>query len=267
MEPFLTPLPRLVGHRGDSHRAPENTLEAFLRAVELGVDVIETDVHLTKDGHLVIWHDPTLERNTDGKGRVEDHTLSELKRLDAGFTFTQDGGNTFPYRAQGVQLITLEEALEACPSQRFNVDLKSKEPAIAKAFTDVVTQNKAEERVLCASFHLGNLKEVRRTHPHILTSVTTAEVLPLLAANALHLLPKELKGDRTLVFQVPVQQWGIKVITPRFIEEFHKRGAIIMVWTINEEQEMERLFDMGVDTLMSDNVALLKEVVERRFNR
>ena len=266
MEPFLTPIPRLVGHRGDSHQAPENTLEAFLRAVELNVDVIETDVHLTSDGHLVIWHDPTLERNTDGSGRIEDFTLSELKKLDAGYTFTRDGGSSYPYRGKGVRMITLAEALEECPAQRFNVDLKSKNPAIVNAFSEVVRAHQAEERVLCASFHLSHLKRIRQTHPEVLTSVTTAEVLPLLLSNALHLLPKNLGRERTLVFQVPVQQWGIKVVTPRFIEEFHKRGAVIMVWTINEEKEMDRLFDMGVDTVMSDDVALLKKVVERRFS-
>ncbi len=265
MEPFLTPIPRLVGHRGDSHQAPENTAEAFIRAVEMGVDVIETDVHLTRDGELVIWHDPTLERNTDGEGRIEDFSLKELKGLDAGYTFTRDGGLSFPYRNRGVQMITLGEALEASPGQRFNVDLKSRNPAIVEEFTRVVGDHDAEERVLCASFHLKHLQAIRKSHPHILTSVTTLEVLPLLLSNALHLLPRNLGFERTLVFQVPVRQWGIEVITKRFIEQFHSRGAVIMVWTINEEAEMERLFDMGVDTVMSDDVALLKKVVDRRF--
>lgn len=268
MEKFLTPIPRIVGHRGDSHQAPENTLEAFERAIELNVDVIETDVHLTRDGHLIIWHDATLERNTDGQGRIEQYTLEELKRLDAGYTFSRDGGLSFPYRGKGVRMITLSEALEACPSQRFNVDLKSKDPAIVRSFTDVVGAHQAHDRVLCASFHLSHLKQVRRSHPEILTSVTTLEVLPLLAAHSLHLLPRTLKTEkeRTLVFQVPVRQWGIEVITPRFIKEFHARGAVIMVWTINEESEMDRLFDMGVDTIMSDDVALLRNVVMRRFS-
>lgn len=110
---FLSPMPRVIAHRGDSHNYPENTLPAFRSAVEMGIDVVETDIHITKDGVLVIWHDPTLERNTDGNGRVEDHTLEELRRYDAGYTFTKDGGRTYPFRGKGITICTLAEALEA----------------------------------------------------------------------------------------------------------------------------------------------------------
>ena len=112
MHKFLEPLPRIVAHRGDSAFFPENTIPAFQSAAELGVDVIETDVHLTKDGKIVIWHDPTLERNTDGKGRIEDHTYSELLEYDAGYNFTTDG-ETYPFRGKGVHLALLDEALKA----------------------------------------------------------------------------------------------------------------------------------------------------------
>jgi glycerophosphoryl diester phosphodiesterase len=179
-EPFLTPLPRVVAHRGDSHSFPENTLEAFISASTMGIDVIETDVHLTKDGKVVIWHDNSLERNTNGRGLVEDYTLSEIKHLDAGSTFTQDGGRTYPFREKNVTMITLDEALEACEHQRFNVDLKSKDPSIVKAYQDVIDSHNAQKRVLCASFHLSHLKRMRIEAPSILTSVTTIEVLQYL---------------------------------------------------------------------------------------
>ena len=259
-EPFLEPMPRVVAHRGDSHNYPENTLEAFLSAVRMGVDVIETDVHLTKDKKIVIWHDPTLERNTDGSGRVEDHTLAELKRLDAGYTFSGDGGRSHPFRNKNVRMATLSEALEACPRQRFNVDLKSKDPAIVEQFEQVVLEHDAQDRVLCASFHLENLRLMRRRNPGILTSLTTLEVLPLLIKQKTGLLPRDLGLDRTAVFQVPVSQWGIRVITPRFISAFHERGSVIQVWTINDEREMRRLFNMGVDTVMTDDPATLIRV-------
>ena len=99
-ESFLSPMPRIVAHRGDSANYPENTLPAFLSGVRMGIDVIETDVHITRDGEIVIWHDPTLERNTDGEGALEIHTLKELKKLDAGYTFTKDGGKTYPFRGK-----------------------------------------------------------------------------------------------------------------------------------------------------------------------
>ena len=256
---FFNPMPRVVAHRGDSAHFPENTLSAFLSACTLGVDVIETDVHLSKDGQLVIWHDETLDRNTDGSGRVEDHTLSELKTYDAGYTFTPDNGKTFPFRGKGVQLCTLREALEACPSQRFNIDLKSKDPAIVDTFIEVIHSVQASKRIVAASFHLSNLKLLRKKAPDILTSVTTLEVVPLLALQKLHLLSAK---KQPIIFQVPTRQWGIEVITPSFVKTMHNRGSIIQVWTINEEVEMKRLYQMGVDSVMTDKPALAIKVAK-----
>ena len=262
-EPFLNPRPIVVAHRGDSKHYPENTLEAFISATRMGIDVIETDVHLSKDGVVVIWHDPTLERNTDGSGLVEDLTLAQLKQLDAAYTFTPDRGATYPFRGKGVRIATLAEALEACPNQRFNVDLKSETPLIVDAFMEVVHSHNAQDRVLCASFHLINLQLMRRKSPDILTSLTTKEVVPLLARQRLGLLPRSPQPQsRTLVFQVPVRQWGIEVITPSFIKDFHKMGAVIQVWTINDRQEMLRLFRLGVDTIMTDDPALVIAVAQ-----
>ena len=259
-ESFLSPMPRVVAHRGDSAFFPENTLEAFRSAAKLGIDVIETDVHLTKDGEVVIWHDPTLERNTDGSGTIESHTLKELKKYDAGYTFTQDGGKSYPFRGKGVKLTTLSEALEACPDSRFNIDLKSQEPEIVDRFLDVIRSHHAENRICAASFHLNNLKKLRATAPDILTSITTLEVIPLLLREKLHVLPSSF--DRRIIFQVPVKQYGITVVTKHFVKEMHKRDAIVMVWTINDESEMRRLYSIGVDTIMTDNPRLLIKVAE-----
>ncbi len=256
---FLDPLPRVVAHRGDSANFPENTLPAFLSAVQLGIDIIETDVHLTKDKQLVIWHDPTLERNTDGTGTLESHTLSELKMLDAGYTFTPDNGKTFPFRGKGVKLCTLDEALKACPEERFNIDLKSKEPEIVAEFIKVIRENKAENRVCGASFHLENLKKLRKNAPDILTSITTLEVIPKVLFTSFY---SNSAFKRKIIFQVPEKQGCIKVISKSLIDKMHKKGAVIMVWTINDEEDMRRLFSLGVDTIMTDNPRLLIKVAE-----
>ncbi len=260
-ESFLSPMPRIVAHRGDSANYPENTLPAFLSGVRMGIDVIETDVHITRDGEIVIWHDPTLERNTDGEGALEIHTLKELKRLDAGYTFTKDGGKTYPFRGKGIQLCTLSEALEACPDERFNIDLKSQEEDIVERYIDVIRKHNAENRVCTASFHLNNLKKLRRLAPDLLTSVSTLEVAPLVLKTKMHMLPAAF--DRKIIFQVPVRQYGITIINKRFIDEMHRRDAVVMVWTINEEEEMERLYKLGVDTIMTDDPALLIKTAER----
>ncbi len=260
---FFDPMPRVVAHRGDSAHFPENTLSSFQSACSLGVDVIETDVHLSKDGVLVIWHDPTLERNTNGSGRIEDHTLSELKALDAGYTFTNDEGKSYPFRGKGVQLCTLQEALQACPAMRFNVDLKSKTPAIVQAFIDVVTKEHATRRVVAASFHLSNLKLLRKQNTSILTSITTQEVVLLLAVEKLHMLPAKMSRHSSVIFQIPIRQWGIEVVTPHFVQTMHARGAIIQVWTINDEETMQKLFAMGVDSVMTDRPALAIKVAQQ----
>ena len=260
---FFDPMPRIVAHRGDSARFPENTLEAFLSAYAMGVDVIETDVHLSKDGVLVIWHDRTLDRNTDGSGMIEDHTLAELKQFDAGFSFSHDDGQTYPFRGKGIRLCTLEEALKACPAQRFNIDLKTKSEAIVDVFIQVIRANHATRRVVGASFHLSNLKSLRKKAPEILTSLTTTEVVPLLLLQKLGLLPTLPFKKRLMIFQVPVRQKFITVITPRFIKAMHKRGAIIQVWTINEEKEIRRLFELGVDAVMTDKPTLTFQVARQ----
>lgn len=261
-EGYLNPMPRVVAHRGDSKHFPENTLPAFLSAVKMGIDIIETDVHITKDGVIVIWHDNTLERNTDGSGRVEDHTFFELLKFDAGYTFSKDGGKTFPFRKKDIRLSTLDEVLTKCPNQRFNIDLKTKQSGIVEEFIKIIRKHKAENRICCASFHLSNLKAIRKLAPDILTSITTSEVLCILIKKKLHILPKTLAKGRKIIFQVPVEQWGIKVITPSFIKMMHDRNATIMVWTINEELEMRRLFKMGVDSVMTDDPATVISVAE-----
>lgn len=259
--PFLRPMPRIVAHRGDSEYFPENTLPAFQSAFDLGVDVIETDVHLSKDGHIVIWHDPTLDRNTDGTGTIESHTLSELKAFDAGYAFTRDGGRTYPFRGKGIQLATLDEALKALPEAKFNIDLKSQEEGIVSAYLDVIRKNHAEDRVCTASFHLNNLRKLRTAAPDLLTSISTLEVIPLVLRQKLHILPDKF-GKKT-IFQIPTKQFGVNIVTPAFVSEMHKRDAVVMVWTINESKDMEYLFSIGVDTIMTDNPRLLIETARR----
>jgi glycerophosphoryl diester phosphodiesterase len=259
-EGFLKPMPRVVAHRGDSKHFPENTLPAFLSAVKMGIDIVETDVHITKDGVIVIWHDNTLERNTDGTGTIEDHTYDELQKYDAGYTFSKDNGKTFPFRGKGITICKLEEVLIKCPFQRFNIDLKTKQNGIVEEFIRIIRKHEAEHRVCCASFHLTNLKSIRRIAPDILTSITTIEVLSLLLRQKAHILPKKIGKGRKIIFQVPVSQKGLTVITPSFVKMMHDRGAIIMVWTINEEKEMRRLFKLGVDSVMTDDPATVIKV-------
>src|SRR5512136_1719024 len=114
----------LMAHRGGEGRWPSNTLFAFEQAVRLGVDALEMDIQRTADGVIVVRHDPFVESTTDGSGVIHDFTLAELKRLDAGYTWTQDGGQTFPYRGRGITIPTLKEVFQAFPDMNLNIDIK-----------------------------------------------------------------------------------------------------------------------------------------------
>ncbi len=258
--PFFSPMPRILAHRGDSQYYPENTLPAFLSAADLGVDVIETDVHLTVDNRVVIWHDDTLDRATDGEGPVETHTLQEIRALDAGYSFTPDKGGSYPFRNTGVRIMLLEEALEALPHMRFNIDLKGRNPVLVDTFATLVTQFHAEERILGASFHTHILRALRRKLPMMATSFSTREVMRLFLLHRLGITAgkRHLPGQ---VLQIPEYFGRLHVLTDRFIERFHRAGILIHVWTVNERSEMERILGMGVDAIFTDNPRLLAEVI------
>jgi glycerophosphoryl diester phosphodiesterase len=131
--PFFALRPPLaIGHRGCAGEAPENTLASFERGRADGAVVIETDVHLTRDGVPVLLHDPDVARVTDGRGPVRDLDWSDVARLDAGFRFAAPDGST-PFRGQGLRIPSLAESLAALPAMRFNLELKEDRPGSASA--------------------------------------------------------------------------------------------------------------------------------------
>lgn len=260
---FLSPNPVILAHRGDSARYPENTLPAFISAQQLGVDVIETDVHLSSDGQVVIFHDDLIDRATDGTGCIEQYTFRQLQEFDAGFNFTPDNGRTYPFRGTGIKLLQLAEALERLPNTRFNVDLKQDDQALADAFCSLVLSMKAQDRVLCASFHAPVLRYVRSAYPQIATSFSRQEIKRLLIFGKLH-LPFPRKLICGIAAQIPIRSGVVRVVTPSFIRTLHTYSIAVQVWTVNDETTMRRLLDMGVDGIFTDDPRLLKKVVESR---
>lgn len=260
-KPFFSPEPRIFGHRGNSKEYPENTIPSFQSAVDIGVDVIETDVHLSKDGHFIILHDDSVERVSNGKGRVNDLTLSELKKLDAGFHFTQDGEH-FPFRGQGITIPTLQEALRTFPNQRFNVDLKDKNPAQAERYCALLREENAIERVLTASEYSANLRAVRKILPEMATSASMWEVLGVFFLYRSSLLLFLKKGIAADALQVPEFYGTTHIVTKNFVRAMHGFGVRVHVWTINREIDMKRIMELKADAIMSDDPALLKSVME-----
>lgn len=155
-------------------------MPAFAAAVAEGADVIETDVHWTADGVLVVAHDPVVETVSDGCGRIDEMTFQALRELDFGYRFSPDGGQTYPFRGKGVMIPTFLELLHAWPNVRVNVDLKPKRARVP-AFLEVVDQASAFDRVTLASFHHRTLAEARSRCPKLATSASTREVVEFLA--------------------------------------------------------------------------------------
>ena len=262
---FSGPRPRLFAHRGASGEAPENTLAAFQQAAALGVVYMELDVHLSRDGHVVVIHDETLERTTNGHGLVREHSLAELQGLDAGYYFTPDGGQTFPFRGQGVTVSPLAEVLRRFPHVRFTVEIKQQEPPIEEQVIAVVRECGMADALVLASQHDAVVARVRSRAPDIATNCATGEVLVFMQ----QVFTQQLVDYRPpgSAFQIPPEYEGTALVTPQTVTAIHDLGAEVHVWTINDRQEMERLFELGVDGIMSDFPGRLLEEAHKRGAR
>jgi glycerophosphoryl diester phosphodiesterase len=250
-------------HRGASARAPENTLEAFRLAVEAGAGGLELDVHMTRDGETVVIHDPTVDRTTDGSGGVAQMTLGELRGLDAGYRFSPDGGRTHPYRGRGVRIPTLAEVYEEFPAACVNIEMKEAQPGEEAAVMGVIRDAGAEERTLVVSNRHGVVRRFRKlSGGQISTGASRREIRDFYLLSRLRL--ECLVRPPYDALQVPVDYRGIPLATPRFLEAAHSRDVRVDVWTINDPGEMRRLFDLGVDVIMTDRPETLASVLEER---
>ncbi len=255
--------PANFAHRGASASAPENTLEAFRTAVEAGAGGLELDVHMTLDNEVVVVHDATVERTTEGYGAVAEMRLDELRTLDAGYRFSPDGGRTHPYRGQGVRIPTLAEVYERFPAARVNVDIKVPRPGVEEAVGRVIRDARAEGRSLVVSSDHGVVRRFREvSRGRISTGASRLEIGAFYVLGRLRL--ERLLRPPYAALQVPVEHEGIVLATPRFLEAAHSRGARVDVWTINEPGEMRRLLDLGVDVIMTDRPQTLASVLQGR---
>jgi glycerophosphoryl diester phosphodiesterase len=247
-------------HRGASARAPENTVEAFRLAVAAGAGGLELDVHMTLDGEIVVIHDPTVDRTTDGSGAVAEMELGELRSLDAGYRFSPDGGATHPYRGAGLRVPRLVEVYEEFPEACLNIEMKEAQPGIEEAVLRVVRGARAQRRTLVASSRHGVMERFRRLcGGEISTGASRREITTFYLLCRARLEGLCLPSYDAL--QVPVEHRRLRVITRRFVEAAHRRGVRVDAWTINRPQEMRRLLDLGVDTLMTDRPGALTRVL------
>jgi glycerophosphoryl diester phosphodiesterase len=231
-------------HRGGDEEKTENTLEAFQYSSDLGFVFMETDVQTTSDGKVVIFHDSDLKRVAGLNKKVSELTFKEIKKLDL---------------IQGGRIPSLEETLSSFPSLRFNIDIKV-DSAIEETIK-VLKNHDALDRVCLAAFSTSRLNRIRKlTDSNLCSSMGQAEIVRLLLSS----FGLNLKTSPGLCAQVPVAQFGIPIVTKRFIKKVHDLDKLVHVWTIDETKEMYRLIDLGVDGLMTDKPTVLKKALVTR---
>lgn len=246
---FLPDRVHVHAHGGGGHLWPDNTMMAFRGAAALGVDVLELDSQITSDGVLVVIHDDTVDRTTSGSGRVDGMTLEELQQLDAAANW-RDLDGAYPHRGSAVAVPTLQEVLETFPDVGVNIDMKSSDPRVPAATCDLIRQTGRELTVMVASFNQRNLHEFRQLCPEVATSAGPDEVRDFLIFNLLGL--GRATSPAADAFQVPVSQGSIPVVTRPMVRGLAERNIRLDVWTINDEAEMLRLFDMGISGIITD---------------
>jgi len=251
--------PLVMAHRGGGGLSPENTLYAFERAAEMGVDVIESEIHSTADNNLVVIHDETVDRTTNGTGPVNSLTLKELKEFDAGYNWTADGGQTFPFRGKGITIPTLEEVFTALPNIRINIDMKQINPSLAAPLCEMINSFDMVEKVMVASFNTRAINDFRRACSRVATSASRREVTLFFLMNLVFLGKAYRPACHAL--QIPEYNSGLHVLTKRFLQTARSLNLKVHVWTVNEVEDMRRLLELGVDGIITDYPDRLTSVV------
>jgi glycerophosphoryl diester phosphodiesterase len=259
--PYFTPKRFLViAHRGGPNLGPEHTLYTFQRAVDLGVDVLEMDVHSTKDGHLVILHDETLDRTTDGTGRVGDQSPAEIKKLDAAYRWSPDNGRSHPLRNQGIQIPTLPEVFAAFPDTRMNIEIKGPRPQVIPSMCGLIRDYQMSAKALVASFDAERLRRFRSLCPEVATSAGTSEAILFYLLQKVHL--ESVYSPRIQALQVPEKYGDVHVVGRSFLKAALARNLRVQVWTVNDADSMEQLLTLGVDGIMTDDPQQLLEILK-----
>jgi glycerophosphoryl diester phosphodiesterase len=253
--------PLVIAHQGGDGLWPGDTLFAYQNAVKLGVDVLEMDIHITKDGVLVLMHDEAVDRTTNGIGEIESMTLAELKQLDAGYDWSPDEGKTFPFRGKGVTVTALEELFQTFPDKHMTIEIKKSNASMIKPFCDLIRQYNMQDKILVASFYDDKIKEFRTECPEVATSSAKTETTIFVLLSKAFLTG--FYSPKFLSLQVPEESGGITVMTKSFVNASHARGLAVEVWTINDTDTMQKLINWGVDGLITDRPDLMLKLLGR----
>jgi glycerophosphoryl diester phosphodiesterase len=252
----------VIAHQGGDGVWPGDTMYAFEKAVEIGADVLEMDAHITKDGQIVLMHDEKVDRTTDGTGLIEDMTLEELKQLDAAYKWSNDGGQTYPYRGQGIQVPTLDELFQKFPQMRYVIEIKLTQNPIDKPLCDLIRDRGMQNKVVIASFHDEAMQNFRSTCPEVATSASRGEVTKFVLLGKVFL--SGLVAPKYQSIQPPYdpkESYNIPIMTKRFVREVHAKNLHVEPWTVDDPALMKQYIEWGVDGIMTDRPDLLVEIM------
>lgn len=255
--------PLVIAHQGGDGVWPGDTMYAFEQAVEIGADVLEMDAHITKDSQIVLMHDEKVDRTTDGTGLIEDLTLPELKQLDAAYKWSNDDGETFPHRGQGIDVPTLEELFQKFSQMRYVIEIKLTQNPIDKPLCDLIRKYDMQDRVVIASFHDEAMQNFRKTCPEVATSASRGEVTKFVLLGKVFL--SGLVAPQYQSIQPPYdpkESKNIPIMTKRFIREAHAKNVAVEPWTVDDPQLMKQYIEWGVDGIMTDRPDLMIEVLK-----
>ena len=257
----------VIAHRGGRGLAPEGTMAAFDQAVSLGVDVLEFDIHLTKDGHLVVIHDPTVDRTTNGTGKVNEMTLKEIQNLDAGYQFTNEKGEHV-FRNQEIYIPTVEEVFQKYPNMRHLIELKDtnapdRYEEMIQELWRLIQKYQMEDNVMVGSFlHEINERFEEVSQGVIPIGAGEEEVRDFATKHVARL--NGLAASNVDSLQLPTEGDDFDLTTKNIIQSAKNRNISVYYWTINDQETMSKLIDKKVDGIMTDYPDLLIEVLEEK---
>lgn len=257
----------IIAHQGGNLDWPDATVLAYDEAAALGVDVLEMDVHLSKDGRVIVLHDETVDRTTDGQGAIRDLTLAQLKQLDAAYWWPYHPNDdvekanvpadfNFPFRGLGEQILTLREMFERYPNDRFVIELKDGTDSLREATLELMREFNRWDNTMLASVYADSLQAIRKAEPAAQTYGAESEIRLFYILHLFRLerfYPYDIQG-----FAIPTEQGSINLATAKFIRAAQNAGILLHYWTINDDETMQLLLDANVDGIMTDRPIRLK---------
>lgn len=269
----------VIAHRGGREFAPQSTIEAMQAALDAGTDVLEMDIRQTRDAHLVVFHDATLERTTDCRGLVREKTLAELKRCEknsgiSGAQRSKDSveGHLKPgsrmtdkIERRVYRVPTLKEVFATFGSERMIIEIKQQDPSLEDAFCSLIRSHHLADQIIVGSFKQQPMDRFRTACPEVATSATPKEATLFILSSWIGL--SRLISPEYAVLQIPPELPLpgflpiLDIATPSLVTKAHQKGVAVQVWTINDTVQMKTMLDAGVDGIMTDYPSKLVDIL------